>query len=346
MWSNRCDGDLPAVDAPSPKRILQLAWGYAPPLILESALNLRLFDLLERRPQTAEQLSRRTGASLRGLRAILDALVGLEFLTQQKGRYALTPESETFLVSTRPSYYGTYFTHVTRQVIPRWLHLAEAVRTGRPVLAVNQPNQGPLFFAEFVESLFPLHYKAAQALGEHLQVPEAKAPLSVLDVAAGSGVWGIALAHQSPHVRILAVDWPEVLEVTRRVARRQGVADRLAISAGDLLAADFGQKHQIAIFGHILHSEGAGRGQKLLGKAFAALQPGGTVVISEFMPNRDRTAPVDALIFAVNMLVHTEAGDTFSFEEISGWLAEAGFSKPELLEAPSPSPLILARRPK
>jgi SAM-dependent methyltransferase len=236
--------------------------------------------------------------------------------------------------------------HMTRQLIPRWMKLDEAVRTGRPVLPVNQENQGPIFFSEFVESLFPLSYKAARVLGEHLGISQLAVPATVLDIGAGSGVWGIALAHLSPHIRIHAVDWPEVLEVTKRVARQQGVADRLVVSQGDLLEADFGQGHHLAVIGHILHSEGADRSRQLLKKTFAALAPGGTIAISEFMPNDDRTGPANALIFAVNMLVHTEAGDTFTFEEVADWLRSAGFQQPKLLEAPAPSPLVLATKLK
>ena len=334
-----------AEDAPTPDRILQIAWGYAPPLILETALNFRVFDLLEEEPQSAEELARHSGASPRGLTAILNALVGLQFLARKGERYCLTPESAAFLVSTRPGYHGTYFMHMTRQLIPRWLHLAEAVRSGRPVLAVNQEAIGPTFFAEFVESLFPLSYKAARLLGEHLEVPKATSPISVLDVGAGSGVWGIALAHHSTQVRIRAVDWPVVLEVTKKMARRYGVGDRLQAVAGDLLEADFGRNHQIATIGHILHSEGRDRSRRLLQRVFNALAPGGTIAISEFMPNEDRTGPPNALIFAVNMLVHTEAGDTFTFDEVSTWLKQAGFKSPRLLDAPAPSPLVLADKP-
>jgi hypothetical protein len=136
-----------------------------------------------------------------------------------------------------------------------------------------------------------------------------------------------------------------VLEVTRRVARQQGVADRLTTASGDLFEADFGTGHHIATIGHILHSEGRERSRHLLRKTFDALAPGGTVAISEFMPNEERTGPSNALIFAVNMLIHTEAGDTFTFGEISQWLREAGFENPRLLEAPAPSPLVLANRP-
>ena len=329
---------------PTPDRILQIAWGYAPTLILETALKYGIFDLLDEAPKTSEELARQTGASMRGLKAVLNALVGLEFLSHKGDRYVLTPESAAFLVSARPAYYGTYFMHMTRHLMPRWMHLPEAVRSGRPVLAVNQEHAGQAFFAEFVESLFPLNYPAAKALGEHLDIPHVTAPISVLDIGAGSGVWGIALAHQSHHVTIHAVDWPEVLDVTRRVALRQGVADRLRTFPGDLMRADFGREHAVAIIGHILHSEGIDRSRQLLRRAFAALTPGGTLAISEFMPNDERTGPPNALIFAVNMLVHTEAGDTFTFSEISGWLKEAGFVNPRLLKVPAPSPLILATK--
>jgi SAM-dependent methyltransferase len=324
---------------------MQMAWGFAPPLILEAALNCRVFDLLAQAPKTARQLAAACGASVRGLTAILNALVALEFLARRGERYALTPESATFLVSTKPSYHGRFFRHLLRQALPHWLHLNESVNTGRPVVAGNRQSEGQEFFAEFVEGLFPLSYRAAQVLGEHLGIPKATAPVSVLDIGAGSGVWGIALAHQSPHVTVHAVDWPGVLEVTRNVARRHGVGDRLRTVAGDLLEADFGTGHQVATIGHILHSEGRDRSRRLLQKTFDALAPGGTLAISEFVPNDDRKGPAMPLIFAVNMLVHTEEGDTFTFAEMADWLREAGFAKPRLLEAPAPSPLVLATRP-
>jgi SAM-dependent methyltransferase len=183
------------------------------------------------------------------------------------------------------------------------------------------------------------------ALGEALGVPGARQPVSVLDLAAGSGVWGIALAQQSPQVRVTAVDWPKVLEVTRRVAARHGVADRCRFVGGDLRDADFGTGHQIATLGHILHSEGEARSKALLKKTFAALAPGGTAVVAEWLTAEDRSGPPPALVFAVNMLVNTEQGDTFSLGLIRGWLEEAGFAGVRTLEGPGPSPLILATRP-
>jgi ubiquinone/menaquinone biosynthesis C-methylase UbiE len=175
-------------------------------------------------------------------------------------------------------------------------------------------------------------------------VARAERPVSVLDLAAGSGVWGIALAQKSPRVRVTAVDWPGVLDVTRKVAARHGIADRFRFVAGDLEQADFGTGHQIATLGHILHSEGEARSRALLKKTAVALAPGGTITIAEFLVHADRSGPPNGLIFAVNMLVNTEVGDTYSFEEIKGWLTEAGFKDARTVEAPGPSPLILAEK--
>ena len=219
------------------------------------------------------------------------------------------------------------------------------VRTGKPATAVNAKRAGAKFFASFVESLFPLSYGAAKTLGEHLRVSKAAGPVSVLDLAAGSGVWGIALAQQSPRLRVTAVDWPEVLKVTEKMARRHGVGNRLTKIPGDLLEVNFGRGHNVATLGHILHSEGRERSRRLLKKTFNALAPGGTIAIMEFVVNHDRTSPPMGLLFAVNMLINTKNGDTFSFEEMSGWLREAGFRKPRLLDVPAVSPLVLATKP-
>jgi len=297
----------------APERLMQLSWGYAPPLIIEAAVKHRLFDLLSASSKTAPQLARQAGASLRGVTAISNALVGLGLLARDRDRYALTPESATFLVSQKPAYHGAFFQHISTQLIPKWLALDKTVRTGKPVAPVNSERKGAVFFAKFVEAIFPLSYSAAKALGEHLGIPKARKPISVLDLAAGSGVWGIALAEQSPQVHVSAVDWPSVLAVTEKIARRHGVGNRLITIPGDLLKVRFGKNHQVATLGHILHSEGRTRSRKLLKKTFDALAPGGTIAIMEFLVDHERNAPLVSLLFAVNMLVNTKEGDTFSF---------------------------------
>jgi ubiquinone/menaquinone biosynthesis C-methylase UbiE len=276
----------------------------------------------------------------------MNVLVGLNFLGKDKqGSFSLTPESAAFLVSTKPGFQGGLIRHSSEQLIPKWLHLNEVVETGQPVAAVNEEETGAVFFQKFVNDIFPMSYPAAQTLARHLNGNGAALPVRVLDLAAGSGVWGIAMAQGSEQVRVTAVDWPEVIPVTRKTVAGFGLADRFSFLGGDLLKIDFGSNHTVATLGHILHSEGRERSRALLAKTFHALTPGGTIAIAEFLVNPDRTGPLNALFFAVNMLVNTDSGDTYSFEEISGWLEDAGFIHARTLESPGPSPLILATKP-
>jgi ubiquinone/menaquinone biosynthesis C-methylase UbiE len=330
----------------TPERIMQFAWGYAFPLIIESAIRNGVFDALDGGAQTIEQLRRRTKASPRGLRAILDAMVSVDLIRKAGNRYSLTPESSTFLVHGKPTFHGGIFKHISTQLIPNWLKLSDIVRNGKPATVVNAPTVGAKFFHDFVEDIFTMSYAAAQTLGDALKISASKEPISVLDLAAGSGVWGIALAEKSPKVRVTAVDWPQVIPVTKRVAKRFGVANRFRFIEGDILAADFGRGHHVATLGHILHSEGEARSRKLLSRTFKSLAPGGTIAIAEFTPNDDRTGPPGAMIFGVNMLVNTQHGDVFTLSEVGSWLSEVGFKNVRTLEAPAPSPLILATKPK
>jgi ubiquinone/menaquinone biosynthesis C-methylase UbiE len=170
-------------------------------------------------------------------------------------------------------------------------------------------------------------------------------PFKVLDIATGSGVWGIAMAERSPQVKVTAVDWPGVIPVTQKVVGQHKLSQQFSYIEGDIQSAKLGGGFQLATLGHILHSEGEANSQKLLKRVFDALAPKGTIVIAEFMPNEDRSGPRSALIFAVNMLVNTDHGDTFTFKEMKSWLTDAGFRKIRTLNAPGPSPLILADKP-
>ena len=332
----------------SPERIMQFADGYAPPLIVEAAIRLGVFDLLDQGAQNLGEIAEHTGSSRRGLRALLNAMVGLGLLAKDAdARYALVPESAMFLVSGKPAFHGAFFLLASEAMLPHWGRLTEIVRTGRSAHRINQEADGSRFFLRFAEDIFPMHFPSARRLAEALGVARAAGPVPVLDLAAGSGVWSIALARQSPHVRVTAVDWPAVIPITKKVAAREQLAERFRFVAGDLLEVDFGSGYSIATAGHILHSEGEERSRRLLAKTFDALAPGGTLAIAEILVDDDRAGPLPALLFAVNMLVHSEHGDTFSLGEIGSWLGGAGFVNVRTIDAPGLARrLILADKPQ
>jgi ubiquinone/menaquinone biosynthesis C-methylase UbiE len=337
---------IPKKEHVTPERLMQFGAAYAPPFIIGAAASNKVFDTLANGPMNAEEVSRRTGASVRGLRAIMNALAGLELLDKDRqGNYSLTPESEAFLLSDKPGTLAGFFPMNMKRLIPLWLKLDETVQTGQPVESRNQEHPGTEFFSELVENIIPMSCASAQELGAHLQLAEAKQPVRVLDIAAGSGIWGIVLAGKSPHVRVTAVDWEGMIPTTKRITKKFGVANQFKFIEGDIGKVGFGDGYDIATLGHILHSEGEERSRQLLKKTFDALKSGGTVAIAEWLVNDERTEPLPSLIFAVTMLVNTDKGDTFSFNEIKNWLEEAGFKKVRKLEAPGPSPLVLATKP-
>lgn len=287
---------------PTPERLMQLVWGYAPPEILQAAVRTGLFDALHAQPATAVELARRLQLDPRAVRIVVEALEGLQFLARDAdGRFHCTPESSTFLVSTSPASFCGLVSRISPRLTERWHQLETVLRTGKTVDPVNQEQPGVAFFQQLVRDIFPMSFQAARTLAAHLALGGPGPRYSVLDIAAGSGVWGIALAMDAPRVHLTAVDWAGVLPVTEEYATRFGVRERMTLVPGDLASADFGRDHQLAVLGHILHSEGPVRSQQLLRRVAAALAPGGTIAIAEFLVDDDRRGPPSSLIFGVNM---------------------------------------------
>jgi len=132
----------------SPERLMQFGFAYAPPLIIGAAVASKVFDALAGGPKAVEDSSRETGGSVRGLRSIMDGLVGLELLKKTGDHYSLTPESEAFLVSNKPGTLAGFFSMNRVRLIEQWLKLDEIVRTGQPAEARNQEGPGTEFFQD------------------------------------------------------------------------------------------------------------------------------------------------------------------------------------------------------
>jgi 3-hydroxy-5-methyl-1-naphthoate 3-O-methyltransferase len=325
----------------NPGRIMEMVWDFARPMLAEAALHLGVFDAMNEGAKTIAQISEKTQASSRGISALLDGLVGIGLISRKGDKFVMAADTAAFLVHGKPAFMGGLMKHVSRQIIGGWMNLTESVRTGKPTQSVNQEEVGSEFFGKFVEDIFNMSFASASAGAEAL-LSKKNGDVSVLDIAAGSGVWGIAMAKQRPHVRVTAVDWPAVIPVTRRVAEKHGVGGQFNYVEGDILQANFGSGHHVATLGHILHSEGEARSRQLLKRVHEAMAPGGTIIIGEFVVDEGRREASIPLIFAVNMLVNTEEGGTYTFKQIASWLKEAGFKKPRALKVPGPWPLILA----
>jgi ubiquinone/menaquinone biosynthesis C-methylase UbiE len=334
----------PMQPAVSPQQISEDLWGAWKAQTLVTAIELDVFTHVAAGHRTAEQIARAARASRRGMRRLLDALVGLSYLTRKGRRYALTPVSRTYLVRGSELYLGMS-AQTTRLHAETWSQLTRVVRTGRPVRNVDSVERAQEFFPKLVAAIFPRSLLGARAAVRSLPAVVRKRIRNILDVAAGSGAWSIAFARAIPAAQVTVIDLPEVTPTTRRFTRRFGVADRYHYQEGNLRRVDFGrERYDLVILGHIIHSEGERWGRKLVRKSYRALRPGGLLLIAEMIPNDTRTGPARPLLFGLNMLLHTEQGDVFTLREYRQWLRSAGFRKVRTLAVPASSPLILATK--
>lgn len=309
-----------------------------------AGVELDVFRHLALGRRTAKEVAQATGASLRGTTSLLDALTATGYLRNTRGGYALQPIASEFLVPGKKMYVGA-MAQALSLTWDNWKNLAEAVRTGSPVEAVNVAEKGKEFFPKLVASLFPGSYAASQAAVSQIPKTEQRAIRNILDVAAGSGAWSIAFAQAIPDARVTTVDFPEMTPITKEFAEKCGVASRYSYLEEDLRHADFGREaYDLVILGHIIHSEGEQRGKELLRKAAAALRPGGKLLIAEYVPNDDRTGPEMPLLFGLNMLLQTDEGAVFTLREYRDWLKTAGFSRVSTVPVPPPTTVILATK--
>jgi ubiquinone/menaquinone biosynthesis C-methylase UbiE len=173
----------------------------------------------------------------------------------------------------------------------------------------------------------PMMEPSAQTIAS-LVGAEHGGPLRVLDIAAGHGAFGIAIARRNSQSEIVAVDSPAVLEVALERAKAAGVQSRYRTRPGDAFQVPFGTDYHVALVTNFLHHFDAPTCVTLLRKVAAALVPGGQVAVLEFVPNDDRVSPPMAAGFSLTMLAGTPSGDAYTMRELTDMLVQAGFREP------------------
>jgi ubiquinone/menaquinone biosynthesis C-methylase UbiE len=314
---------------------------------LKAAVELDVFSALKGQDLTAAALAKKLSLNERATGLLLDAMVSLEFLQKSQNTYKLSDLAAIYLCKDSDLYMGKHI--ASKQLMDEcWAGLTEVVRTGEPRARINDKAQGEAFFKDLTEAIFPLNYATAQMLADELKVSGMSGEPRVLDLAAGSAVWSLPMAQANKSLKVDALDFPGVLDVTGKFAEKFGVADRYEYLSGnwrDVKLAD--EAYDVILLGHILHSEGKELSEQLLKYCAAALKKGGTLVVAEFMENEERSGPMFATLFAINMMVSTAKGCVFTVEELKKMLEQAGLRDPKRLSLPfweAQSPLIMAQK--
>ena len=315
-----------ATGAPSPALVFETLFAYQRTAALRAAIELDLFRAIGEGPGDVATLARRSSASERGTRILCDFLTVIGFLSKTEGRYSHTQTSAMFLDPRSPACVASTARFLGNPMVQEpFNRLSEIVRTGRTVL----PGQGSVepenpAWVEFAHSMAPMMAPMAAPLGA-IVLEGKQGPVSVLDIAAGHGLFGIEVAKQNPEARIVAVDWARVLEVASTNARKAGVSDRYEARAGSAFEVEYGGPYDIVLLTNFLHHFDPPTCIALLKKVHASLKRGGRVAALEFVPNEDRVSPPMAASFSLTMLATTAAGDAYTLQELGEMYRAAGF---------------------
>jgi 2-polyprenyl-3-methyl-5-hydroxy-6-metoxy-1,4-benzoquinol methylase len=330
--------------APNPGLIFETFQMYQRTAAMKAALELDLFTEIGKGSHTVEEIAKGIGASERGTRILCDYLTIMGFLSKEGEQYSNGMEASIFLDKSSRGYFGGAARFLTDpKLMAPFSNLAEIVRTGRTTM----PEEGTVsednpIWVEFAEAMAPMQFMASQEIAG---IVGGEGEVKVLDIAAGHGLFGIAIAQRNPLARVTALDWADVLSVAAENAKKMGVADRFTALPGSAFTVEFGGPYDVVLVTNFYHHFDMATCEGLTEKIFGALKPGGRCVTLDFVPNEDRVSPPPSASFAMMMLGSTASGDAYTFKEYDAMFSKAGFasSVAHALEK-SPGTLIVSTK--
>jgi len=321
----------------------RLAHGFQMAKVFFTANDLDLFSRLGEGREAAE-LAYALQVDGRALGLLLNALVALELLRKEGELYLNGPVAEELLAGGA-GYRGSIFKHI-HHCWEAWNGLPEVLRTGRPAESREAAILGEReeWTRDFIRGMDDVTRDLAPQVVRQLDLGEARV---LLDVGGGPGTYAAAFLEAHPNLReVRLFDLPGALEVGKEKLASRGMLDRVRLLPGDFHRNELGSGIDAIWISQVFHSQDEEGCRMLIEKAWRALNPGGQLMVHEFLLDEEKTSPMNAALFAVHMLVMTEGGRSYSGSEIAGWMAEQGFEGPHVIKVSEDTGVVVGRRPR
>lgn len=309
-----------AADDWTPARLLHVSNAYWSACALHAAVTLDLFTPLTACPHSATALAELLNADERGVAMLLTAMAALGLVDRQDDSYGATAFAAEYLSRTSPRYLGYIIRH-HRQLVEPWSRLDRAVATGRPQRTPLSAAGEDEVRESFAMGMFTLGMLAGPDIAGRINLGGRQ---RLLDLGGGPGAYAIHFCRANPGLAAVIFDLPSTRPFAEDVIRRFGLADRITFHAGDYLTDELPGAFDAAWLSHILHAEGPEECLVILKEVVASLVPGGLILVQEFIMDDTLDGPLSPALFALNMLVNTERGRTYSESRLKELLAAAG----------------------
>ncbi|MGD0583852.1 MAG: methyltransferase [Bacteroidales bacterium] len=323
----------------NPNTIREFASTFQKSRILLSGFELDLFTNIEKSGTAGDQIAEKLNLDEHACERLLNALVSLGFLTKQKGLFFNTPESFAFMSKKSSDYLGGLM-H-TNHLWNTWSNLTSVVKTGISAHPSEINVRGEEWLFPFINAM---HDRATKQAPQQLANIDMSGIRSTLDIGGGSGAYSMEFVSKKPEIEATVFDLPNVIPITKKFIEKEGFSGKIKTHPGDYTKDDLPEGFDLVFLSAIIHSNSLEVNLDLIKKCFHSLNKNGQIIIQDWIMNNDRTQPTSGAIFAINMLVGTEAGDCFTEQEVSEMLNEAGFKNISRIEFESGLSQMIAKK--
>jgi SAM-dependent methyltransferase len=316
----------------NPGELLEISGYFWKTCALHAAVKLDVFTVIGDAYLTGEEISQKLSGSQRGVERLLNALTAMDLLVKTDMKYANSPSGKTFLAKDSAKYIGHIIMH-HHHLLESWSQLDQAVLSGRPVR-----NRTSFSDDEWRKSFLLGMFNLAMGMAPKI-VPliDLSAKRHLLDLGGGPGTYAIHFCKEYSHLKATVYDLPTTRPFAEKTIKQFELTGRIQFAEGNYLNDPIEGRYDAVWLSHILHGEGPDDCRMIIQKAVSVLEPGGMIIIHDFILNNSMDGPLFPTLFSLNMLLGTDSGQSYSEDQIIDMLAVAGVKDVRRIAVQSPN---------
>ena len=302
-----------------PGKLLSLSGAYWETCALHGAVKLDLFTAIGQNPATAAQVAEKIGGKPRSTAMLLNAMCAMELLEKKADHYINTTMSSIFLCKDSPRYVGFMIMH-HHHLVESWSRLDEAVISGKAVRS-RISHEDHTRRESFLMGMFNLAMGMAPTLVPTLDL---SGKTRLLDLGGGPGTYAIHFCMHNQDISATVFDLPTTRPFAEKTIKKFNMSHRINFQEGNFLETEIKGLYDVVWLSHILHGDSPADCNRIVKKAAQVLEPGGMMIIHDFILNREKDGPLFPALFSLNMLLGTQGGQAYSEDEIENMMLQAG----------------------
>lgn len=315
-----------------PGGIMRISGAYWESCTLHAGVLLDIFTVVADGAETVEAAAESTAADSRSLEMLMNALVAMELLEKHGDQYANTPVSAAFLSKRSDRYMGHIIRHHA-YLSGSWTLLETAVRQGKPVRP-RTSFQDETVRRDFLMGMYNLAMGLAPVIVRAIDLSGRR---RLLDLGGGPGTYSIHFCMNHPDLRATVLDLATTRPFAEETIRRFGLSDRIAFVPGDYVKGELPGRYDVIWMSHILHSEGPETCRSIFRKAAEILDPGGMILVHDFLLEDTMDGPLFPALFSLNMLLGTRNGQAYSEAQVREMMTAVGLRDIHRIPIDSPN---------